>query len=322
MTAASTIDAVNQRSPVPRDLLGMVLKIAFIIFTVEALIMMVLFRWDDNPQAIYEGILDSTCLTVIASPLIYLWVVRPFAHAARTARTNLTSQLAQSQHLLDQNEKLSADLQKFSKSTAGIHERVLEKIGADLHDGPAQLLTFTLLKLNRLIPLVERAGDKKNLDDLTNLTDVLGRALREVRDISTGLSLPELRSASMTEAIQLAVRRHQEFTGSQVTVDFDNLPEVSALSQKICAYRFVQEGLSNAFRHGRSTTPRVAASGDTELEICVSDDGCGFDLSTVSDKSLGLNGMRARVQALGGRFNVSSELGHGTTVIAKLRIQE
>ena len=105
-------------------------------------------------------------------------------------------------------------------------------------------------------------------------------------------------------------------------VDFDNLPEVSALSQKICAYRFVQEGLSNAFRHGRSTTPRVAASGDTELEICVSDDGCGFDLSTVSDKSLGLNGMRARVQALGGRFNVSSELGHGTTVIAKLRIQE
>ena len=316
------MDAAITRSPLPRDLLVMILKIASIIFTVEAMIMMVLFRWDDNPQAITEGLIDSTCLTVIASPLIYLWVVRPFANAARTARASLTGQLAQSQQLLDQNEKLSADLQKFSKSTAGIHERVLEKIGADLHDGPAQLLTFTLLKLNRLVPLVERVGDKKSLDDLKNLTEVLGRALREVRDISTGLSLPELQSASMTEAIQLAVRRHQEFTGSQVTVHFENLPEVSGLSQKICAYRFVQEGLSNAFRHGRSTTPRVTAFVDTELEISVSDDGCGFDLSTVSDKSLGLNGMRARVQALGGRFNVSSEVGRGTTVVARLRIQE
>ncbi len=315
MASALVIDNRQAQSPQRRALLIMVAKIAFIIFTVEALIMLMISGFD------LEGLLDSTSLTIVATPLIYLWVVRPFANAARTASASLTDQLSETQRLLEQNEKLRTALQQFSENTAQIHERVLEKIGADLHDGPAQLLTYTLLKLNRVFPIVERSGEKKSIDDFKSLNEVLGQTLREVREISTGLSLPELSAASIADAIHLAVRRHQEFTGSKVAVQCENLPENTTLSQKICAYRIVQEGLSNAFKHAQDTAPSVSVRHEAELEISVQDGGCGFDPETVPDKSLGLNGMRARVQALGGKFEIISSVGAGTKVSAYLRVQ-
>jgi signal transduction histidine kinase len=321
MTAAMVVDDHESQSEFSRDLVIMVAKIAFIIFTIEALIMFMLSGWNPTHAVIVEGLIDSTSLTVIASPLIYLWVARPFANTARIASASLKNQLAERQRLLDQNEKLRQALQQFSEHSAQIHERVLEKIGTNLHDGPAQLLTFTLLKLNRLSDIIERAGDKRSVDDYRSLSEVLKQTLREVRDISTGLSLPELNSASITDAIHLAVHRHQEFTGCKVLVSCEGLPEHATLSQKICAYRIVQEGLSNAFKHTQDTTPVVTARHGSELEICVQDAGEGFNPDEVPDKSLGLNGMRARVQALGGRMEITSSADTGTRITAYLRIQ-
>ena len=321
MALALTVDNRQVQSPQISDLVIMVAKIAFIIFTVEALVMLMLSGWNPTPAVIVECLIDSISLTAIATPLIYLWVARPFADAARTASYSLTDQLAESQCLLDQNEKLRSTLQKFSENSAQIHERVLEKIGANLHDGPAQLLTFTLLKLDRLSAVIDRAGDQRSLDDYRSLTEVMKQTLREVRDISTGLSLPELNAVSITDAIHLAARRHQEFTGCKVSVSCENLPDNAPLSQKICAYRIVQEALSNSFKHAQDTTPRVSARLGSELQICVQDGGRGFDPETVSDSSLGLNGMRARVQALGGRIEIISSVGAGTKIAAYLRVE-
>ena len=321
MTAASIVDDHQSQSQFSRDLVVMVAKIAFIIFTIEALIMLMLSGWNPTQAVIVEGLIDSSSLTLIASPLIYLWVARPFANAARSANASLENELAESQRLLDQNEELRRALQQSSEHTVQIHERVLEKIGANLHDGPAQLLTFTLLKLDRLSDVIERVGDKRNIDDYRNLSEALKQTLREVRDISTGLSLPELNSASIADAIHLAVRRHQEFTGCKVLVSCENLPGHATLSQKICAYRIVQEGLSNTFKHTEDAAPVVTARYGSELEICVQDGGKGFSPGAVSDKSLGLNGMRARVQALGGRLEITSSAGTGTRIAAYLLIQ-
>ena len=294
----------------------MVGKIACIIFTVEALIMMVLFRWDVNPQVITEGMIDAISLTLICSPLIYLWVGRPFVEATRKARAELSDQLEKTTRLLAQNEKLRADLQASSETTAETHENVLQKIGAELHDGPAQLLSFTLLKLDRLGKTVQRTGDQTSMADLDKLREVMSQALREVRDISTGLSLPELESTSIREAIALAVQRHEEVTGTRIAVQMTDMPETATLAHKICAYRLIQEALTNASKHAQSKHIRVTAHGRKHTEISVTDDGKGFDPQSARRKGLGLPGMRARVQALGGRLKISSRPGKGTALTA------
>jgi signal transduction histidine kinase len=78
-------------------------------------------------------------------------------------------------------------------------------------------------------------------------------------------------------------------------------------SGKICVFRFIQEALNNAFRHGggREQAVEVAINGQ-DLEVCVSDAGSGFDPALVRPDSIGLEGLKGRVESLGGRFDVET----------------
>lgn len=304
------------------ELAVMVAKIACIEFSIEMLIMFVL-RLSHLPNDwIIVDILDATTFTMLAIPIVYWWVARPFAEAARDANAKLTQQLLESQQLLAQNESLRTSLQATSESSAEIHERMLQKVGAELHDGPAQLLSYTLLQLDRLAPIVEIAHENKINFDLEKMRRVLADTIQEVRAISTGLSLPELAAVTIDETISLAIRRHEDLTGSKVKVTMNGLPAVASMKQKVCTYRFVQEALSNALRHGHAQNQIVEARGGRQISIMVQDDGLGFAPEKIGGRGLGLSGMRARVQALGGYLDIQSSPGHGTRVTASFDLEE
>jgi signal transduction histidine kinase len=86
--------------------------------------------------------------------------------------------------------------------------------------------------------------------------------------------------------------------------------------QKACVYRVVQESLSNASRHGKAGSIDITVTDCPDLTVTISDRGSGFDPDGVVNKGLGLLGIRARVEALRGRFEVCSSPNQGTTVIA------
>jgi signal transduction histidine kinase len=293
----------------------MVAKIGCIIFIVEALVMFVLYGFEST-VTVFESMLDSTMLTLIASPLIYVWVARPFAAEAAAAREELADQLTETRSLLDQNVRLKDSLQEFSAASADIHERTLQRIGADLHDGPAQSLTFSLLQIDRLLKAFERSGATAMIGDATELRRVIFDTAREVRGISTGLALPELRAMSLHEVVELAVHRHRMTTGGEASITFKSHASVTQ-PQKPCIYRVVQESLSNAFKHGKAQSVAVTVADTPELTVSITDNGNGFDPEGVVNKGLGLLGMRARVEALRGHFEITSAPGKGTTVVAK-----
>ena len=86
-------------------------------------------------------------------------------------------------------------------------------------------------------------------------------------------------------------------------------PSAAELSQseKICIYRLVQEGLNNAARHAGGAGQRVAAVySDQHLDITVADKGPGFEIGQARDGSLGLAGLRERIESLGGDFGIES----------------
>jgi signal transduction histidine kinase len=320
MTVTILRDGTDMDREPARTVGMMVLKIACIVFTLEALIMVALSGGDLSPKAIREGLLDSTSLTLLSCPLIYYWVARPFADAARAARVELTKRLIESDELLKQNERLRYSLQKVSESAAETNERILQKIGADLHDGPAQLLSFVLLRLDTLERVVDPSAQRKGLDNLDRVRSAITDTLREVRGISSGLSLPELDHTTLHSAVKLAIQRHEEVTGTKVELKIFDDAGSTSLAQKTCAYRFVQEALANAFKHAHAKTVGVTVSGTRELRISVDDDGCGFNCDVRPDSALGLTGMEARIQALGGRVKILSGVGSGTTVIATMNL--
>lgn len=218
-----------------------------------------------------------------------------------------------------QNDALRSRVQRASSRAAELNERYLRRIGAELHDGPAQLLALASLRLDGLRPAAGVVPDVT--EDLEVVKTSLDDAMGDIRDICRGLSLPTLERLSLPEILASVVDSHGKRTGSAVAltmgVDRPSLQQ----SLKICIYRFVQEGLNNAYRHaggaGQAVECRVA---DGVLTLSVSDAGPGFDRDAASSAEadhsgsggLGLAGLQDRVESLGARFSVHAAPGQGT----------
>ena len=147
-------------------------------------------------------------------------------------------------------------------------------------------------------------------------------AMEELRTISAGLRLPQIAPISLAETIGRAVHDFETKTQRHVTLTLGNLPEQAPLPVKITAYRVLKESLANSFRHaqGKGLSVHVYSTSETEmLTVEISDKGAGFDMGSTAVKNrLGLVGMRERVELLGGRFDLHSAIGHGTTIRAHL----
>jgi signal transduction histidine kinase len=84
---------------------------------------------------------------------------------------------------------------------------------------------------------------------------------------------------------------------------------------KVALYRIAQEALNNVAKHSGAGQATVRLRCQAErVELCISDDGRGFDPGETSPDSLGLGIMRERVAAISARLRIESQIGGGTRV--------
>jgi signal transduction histidine kinase len=260
--------------------------------------------------------------------VIYLLLagfVRRASETIERQRAMLSDQVARLTELLAQNRDLHERVRRAAGSVATLNEGFLRRIGSELHDGPAQDLGLVLLKLDALLGRWEQEPPAPAfVQELTGIQSSLQNAQKEIRAISSGLSLPQLAELSLPQTVIRAVRAHERRTGSRVRLDVEPLPGQAALPIKITVYRVLQESLNNAYRHagGANQQIRVFMDGDI-LVLEISDEGPGFvsQPSATFNGHLGLAGMRERVESLGGTFSVQSEPGKGTRVTARLALR-
>ena len=257
--------------------------------------------------------------------LLLAGFVRRSSDTIERQQVTLNDQIVRLTDLLGQNKELHDRVRRAAGSVATLNERFLRRIGSELHDGPAQDLGLVLLKLDALIGRLEQDPTAPApIDELTGIQSSLENAQKEVRAISTGLSLPQLAELSLAETVIRAVRAHERRTGSRVTLDVAPLPERAALPVKITIYRVIQESLNNSYRHAGGANQQIRAFMDKEfLTLEVTDEGPGFvpQPSAAFNGHLGLAGMRERVESLGGTFSVKSEVGKGTQVTARFALR-
>jgi signal transduction histidine kinase len=260
--------------------------------------------------------------------VIYLLLagfVRRASDTIERQRATLNDQISRLTELLGQNQELHERVRRAAGSVATLNERLLRRIGSELHDGPSQDLGLVLLKLDALIDRGEQSqAAPAFVEELTGIQSSLQNAHKEIRAISSGLSLPQLAELSLPETVIRAVRAHERRTGSRVNLDVAPLPEQAALPVKITVYRVLQESLNNAYRHAGGANQQIRAFMDGDvLALEVSDEGPGFvsQPAATFNGHLGLAGMRERVESLGGTFMVKSEIGKGTQVTARLALR-
>nr|WP_210303898.1 sensor histidine kinase [Rhizobium cellulosilyticum] len=223
---------------------------------------------------------------------------------------------------LHENLDLTLRVKKGSQRAVALNEKFLRRVGADLHDGPAQLMAYAALRMDSEQILSDDSNRATREEEVATIKASLDEAIRDIRVICRGLILPHIETLSVSEAARRAVEHYQSRTGASVDTAIEPLNEEIPAAVKICVYRFIQEGLNNGWRHAEGKGQRVELRlpGD-EITVVVQDAGQGFKAENASFLGLGLSGLRERVESLGGKFEINSSFA-GTTLTMFLNIQD
>ena len=193
--------------------------------------------------------------------------------------------------------------------TAVLEER--RRVARDLHDGVAQELAFIASQLRWFL---RRPGD---IEPLEQVVDAVERALDESRGAIAALSRPI--DEPLDQALGHAALDIADRVGARLQLDLAQGVEVSP-DWRDALLRISREAVANAVRHGRARTISLQLRDTDGVWLRVTDDGDGFDLSAPrSSQSFGLTSMRERAESLGGRFDITSTPGAGTTIEVGVR---
>jgi signal transduction histidine kinase len=142
------------------------------------------------------------------------------------------------------------------------------------------------------------------------------QAIGRLRRLLVELRPPSLDQAGLVPAIRQYLERMASETGVRVALSND-LSRDPPPDVRVIAYRIVQEALTNARKHAGATSVRVGIAHEGQgLRLVIADDGVGFSPDRWAEKPghIGLSTMRERAEVAGGRLQIWSAEGSGTTV--------
>src|SRR5690606_627435 len=187
-------------------------------------------------------------------------------------------------------------------------------LARELHDEVGQALTAIKLELADA-DRRRRAGDTSD-DLLAGARAMTDSAMDAVRDVSQLLNPALLETLGLKAALEGHLARFSERTGIRTSLETEGLDDRVAAPVEICAYRVVQEALTNVVKHAQATSCCVTLTrSERALVVRVEDDGLGMTETPKPTAGLGLVGIRERAASLGGSFTVDSRPGAGTRLV-------
>ncbi len=216
-----------------------------------------------------------------------------------------------------ENERLQAELRARLLELQASRTRLVQatdserrRIERDLHDGTQQRLVSIAMSLGLLETKLPRQATAAQ-PIVRETREALALALAELRELTHGINPPLLTERGLPAALDELCRRAAIPARLDVTID-QRLPD----QIETAVYFMVSEALTNAAKHSHATEMRVFASHRGQrLTVEIGDDGIG---SATPTGGSGLRGLADRIEALGGRFTISSPLGRGTTLRAEI----
>lgn len=211
-------------------------------------------------------------------------------------------------------------LRVLSKRVLDIQEAERRAISLELHDDVGQSLIALRIGLHRLAPHVAE-GEAGLFSECLQVVESVQERLRE---LSARLHPPQLEQLGLHDALRGLVSRQRAMTGLEIAFDCRGLErERFPLSVEGACYRICQEALNNATQHAHAGHIDVSAAFDGDiLELVIRDDGVGFDADGGRDDmlasgGLGLMSMEERARLAGGRLDVRTRPGAGTSIAAR-----
>jgi PAS domain S-box-containing protein len=210
-----------------------------------------------------------------------------------------------------ERDRLERDLRQQAAELAAGDERA--HLARELHDSVTQGL-FSMTLLTRSIELLLQRDPAAAAEKLADLRELQRDALAETRALIFELRPSSLDQDGLVKALRTHAAAVQGRIGLPVVIEADDIGRLPH-SAEDALYRIAQEALHNVVKHANARHVRIGLTASSrDVRLAVEDDGIGFDPSTVPSGHLGLAGMRARADKVGGTLTVTSRPGGGTRI--------
>lgn len=268
--------------------------------------------------------LSGASLHDLLSLIIYVWIVSVFANVLHVVVKKLDFQ-TQAAVRLDKavSQLINANMgfQKYAVTASeqsAVHER--KRISRDIHDTAVHVFLNIIMLAESAVDLI-KTNEQKLGEVLQQLIAQAREGVRDTRQALRELRAIEVSSPKGLKAIYQLVKVFEAATGVQVNIDFGNVPWELDEEVEQVVYRMIQEGLTNAFRHGKATLIQVRLwIFQIELIVRIHDNGQG---APEIKKGIGLQGMEERLKKIHGRLEAKSVVdGFVVTAWIPLKAEE
>jgi signal transduction histidine kinase len=212
------------------------------------------------------------------------------------------------------NADSRAELSASRTRVVAAADETRRRIERDLHDGTQQRLVSLALDL-RTAEAAVPAELVELKAQLSHVGEALSGAVDDLREISRGIHPAILSRGGLGAALKTLARR----SSVPVKLHLSACMRLPA-SVEVAVYYFVSEALTNVAKHAHASVVNVDVEAqDTVAKLSVRDDGVG---GARLDQGSGLIGLRDRLEALGGKIEITSPVGKGTSLLVEIPLAD
>lgn len=213
-----------------------------------------------------------------------------------------------------------AELRDFTACLLMAQEAEQRRISREIHDDLGQRLALLEIQVEKM----KRAhvSEANRISELESLRENVAELAEDLQRICHCLHPVILDTLGLAVGIESLCEEYTRTSGIDVKFVHGNIPPAPA-DISLCLYRVVQEALHNVSKHSRAKRAIVTLSSDRAgIQVMICDAGRGFDLArsrtdrTRTNHGLGLISLGERVRLLRGRYEIRSQPGRGTHVMA------
>ncbi len=237
-------------------------------------------------------------------------------------------------------EYLSGDLIDISLQLEDIQQKRLfatkiikaqederQRVARDIHDGPAQTMYNVVLKTELCEKLIEKDINKTKIE-LKNLKEIMSKCLHDTRRIIYDLRPMSLDDLGLIPTIENCITEHEKENNIKIEFNNNGIFEEINPAITVTIFRIIQEALNNIKKHAKAYNVTINLFiAQKALSLIIYDDGIGFKLDDLNNKSHGTNSgfglisIKERVELLEGIYKIQSDIGRGTRISVQVPIE-
>ena len=234
---------------------------------------------------------------------------------------SLSNALLEKDALLFKVKLMQKRLRKSLKITNKLYNKIQtiqederKRISSDIHDEMGQMLTALKLKLYQINGKLK--NDDQVNDKIETALQMVDDTIKATQRIAKQLRPDILDNLGLSEAVTSLCKTINESAGIKFELEITGNPLELNKETELCIYRVIQEAITNMIRHSNSKKADIHIENTADfLNINIRDYGTGIDRIKIRHSdSLGIFGMKKRINSIHGKFHIEGSEGNGTSI--------